>query len=287
MDVGLRIRAGEAPFSWLRIAVPFDCQDGVAPIDLSRFVLDPGFAPLIFGKPTDVSHGRITYDDPSDGRNKLSLDVMKLELRSCKQESLNRKKNGFSTWQIWLDRKISPGQEGYFRFRLPVKSAHRFWIDQGWGLAKKGNIFDIRIADVRESVFLDEGKDELEDIVPIERMFLFAGVTANNVPRLTSPNLYYSRALEPAVWKNYLAGIGRYIPSHRIVIHQWRNQRNGNFSQISVDNPFRVYMDSSREFGSQLLVLYVTALSVPYLINAGKTLYHFVRGLVVPLLALP
>jgi hypothetical protein len=273
LDIGLRVKAGTKPFSWLRLAVPFDCEDGVRPTDLSSFLLEEQFTTLIFGKPAAVDGTSVVYKDPGRPQEQLKLNVVRLDIKNCIPEAENQHKNGFSTWKIGLERNVQPGDDCYFRFRLPVKSPKRYWLSQGWGLAKKGNIVDIRIADARESALLFEGEEEIEHIAIINRMFLFVGMAANFLPRHASPDFYYSRALEPKVWNKYLGSIGRFNESTKIVIHQWRNAKQGSFESITKDNPFRVYMDVTREFGIELLLLYSVAILLPLLFQLVRYLY--------------
>ena len=69
--------------------------------------------------------------------------------------------------------------------------------------------------------------------------------------------LHYTRLLEPKVWERYLAGFSSHTDGAEFSIHQWRYT---NGAKISVDHPYRAYMDLSREFGREVFFYYVAAI---------------------------
>jgi hypothetical protein len=135
-------------------------------------------------------------------------------------------------------------------------------------------IADLRVADIRESNLLGLGRAEAQHIVPIGRLFLFLGAPSYFVPKHVSPPLYYSRLLEPKVWRTYLNAKVRFPV--RISIHQWRSgtTSEGIARPVNIDNPYRAYMDVTREFGPPLLFLYLLgAALLPVFARAWQLLW--------------
>lgn len=152
------------------------------------------------------------------------------------------------------------------RLRISLKDPGALWTSKGWAYAKRGMIVDLRVADVRESNFLGLGKPESRYIVPIKHLFLFLGAPSYFVPKHVSPSLHYSRLLEPKVWGHYLNASSLFSKSPAISIHQWRSEGGGTAKArpVDLDNPYRAYMDISREFGRALWFYYAAfAISLP------------------------
>lgn len=247
-DIGLRIKPS-GPLRRFKVALPFD-SEGARIRDLSAFVLDPNFAPLIFGRPTNIVDGRIQYEAGNLGQGNVGDRVAAI----CEQTSsaMHESDFRFSVWTIELTDPINPNEMTYVRFRIQPRTAGALWTDKGWGFAKKGIIVDLRIADIRESILLNFGRQEANYLVPLKRLFLFLGLPSSYVPNHYSPPLHYSRLLESQVWKNYLDG--RYRRDAQISIHQWRSRDAGMAAPEPIDKerPYRAYMDLTREFGWSL-----------------------------------
>ena len=254
-DVGLRIRSQE-PLRRIRIVLPFDSDDAKVS-DLSGVVLDPDFSPLIFGKPVVVENGYIKYDGPVGSGDRIGDRVMAVSSQNSTAETSSASKPGFSVWTIELVEPTQINELTYVRFRIPAKNPWRVWASKGWGLAKRGIVVDFRISDIRESLLLGHGKSEAAHLMPIKQLFLFLVVPSYFVPNHFSPNLHYSRLLEPEVWKNYLASSSSYTDITKFSIHQWRHTKD---TAITLDNPYRAYMDLSREFGKEVFFYYGTAI---------------------------
>ena len=170
---------------------------------------------------------------------------------------------GFSIWTIELAEPTKSSEWTYIRFRITAKNPWRVWASKGWGLAKRGAVVDFRISDIRELLLLGHGKSESEHLVPIKQLFLFLVAPSYFVPSHFSPNLHYSRLLEPKVWK-YLSGFESHTDGAKFSIHQWRHTKE---PEISVDYPFRAYMDLSREFGREVFLFYVLAIVTLPIVN--------------------
>lgn len=266
-DVGLRIRSQEL-LRRIRIVLPFD-SDNVTVSDLSGVVLDPDFSPLIFGKPVSIDNGYVTYDGPLAGHDEIRDRVIPISAKNSTAEQISASKSGFSIWNIELEQQTEINEFTYIRFRIPAKNPWRIWASKGWGLAKRGIVVDFRISDIRESLLLGHGKSEAEHLVPIKQLFLFLVVPSYFVPNHFSPDLHYSRLLEPNVWKSYLANSSSYTEDTKFSIHQWRQTKN----TTNVENPYRAYMDLSREFGKEVFFYYGAAIfAAPLLIHLVETL---------------
>ncbi len=249
-DIGLRIKA-ESDLRRIRIALPFDSDPG-ALIDLSSKVLDPNFAPLIFGRPVSIKGNLLTYEAQDLYGNEVTDRVVSVSSANSTPESETDPR--FSVWTVELNEPIRAGETAYVRFRIKMKNRGALWTSKGWGFAKRGTIADLRVTDIRESVLLGLGRNEAMHIVEIEKLFLFLGVPSYFVPNHYSPPLHYSRLLEPEVWRDYLQG--KYERHTRISMHQWRSN-----APIDADRPFRAYMDLSREFGRAIWIFYALGAS--------------------------
>jgi hypothetical protein len=257
-DVGLRILAKD-DLNRIRITLPFSSDVGVIS-DLSKFVLNPDFAPLIFGVPVSVKDDLLAYDGAHIGQGGIQDRVVPVSAKRSSPEA--RSGDRFSVWNIELNDLIKKDQPSYIRFRITLSRPGTLWTSKGWGFAKSGMIADLRVCDIREYILLGLGQHEAPHIVPIARLFLFLGAPSYYVPNHFSPPLHYSRLLEPEVWRPYLEG--RYDRHTRITIHQWRSTQ-----VVDADRPFRAYMDLSREFGRELWMYYILGgLVIPIAVHA-------------------
>lgn len=253
-DVGLRLRSA-TPVRRLRVVFPFDSEYSRI-FDLSAIVLNQDFSPLIFGKPVTVANGRITYDGPLDGSDAISDRVIAISAKNSSPEE-TAKAAGFSIWTIELESPTESNEWTYVRFRISAKNPWRVWASKGWGLAKRGAVVDLRVCDIRESLLLGHGKSESAHLLPIKQLFLFLVAPSYFVPNHFSPALHYTRLLEPKVWERYLNSYSPHTDGAKFSIHQWRYTEK---EKISVDRPFRAYMDLSREFGREVFAYYVLAI---------------------------
>lgn len=260
-DIGLRIHA-ITEIRRIRIALPFD-TGRKSLSDLSAFVLNPSFAPLIFGRPVTVTNNRIGYDAQTLGQGPISDIVIPIDIGGSTPDQESHPI--FSAWTIELQNPIAAGQFAYVRFRFRVKKPGALWAEKGWGYAKRGMIVDLRVSDVREFNVLGFGNEFAARLKSIKHLFLFLGTPAYFVPKHISPPLQYSRLLEPLVWRPYLDApplLPAFLESRiatPISIHQWRSKGAGGESptHVDLDRPYRAYMDVSREFGRALWLYYI------------------------------
>ncbi|MGY8663246.1 hypothetical protein Q3C01_12850 [Bradyrhizobium sp. UFLA05-109] len=268
LDVGLRFKS-EAPLRRLRFVLPFDSEKSRI-FDLSTIVLDQDFSPLIFGKPVTVTGDRVTYDGPLDGPDKISDRVVAVSPENSSAEQPQTGAAGFSIWTIELRDSTENDEWTYVRFRISARNPWRIWASKGWGLAKRGAVVDLRVCDIRESLLLGHGEAESAHLLPIKQLFLFLVAPSYFVPNHFSPMLHYTRLLEPKVWEQYLAGFSTHTDGAKFSIHQWRYTGE---TEISIDHPYRAYMDLSREFGREVFLYYVIAIiSLPIVSHALEAL---------------
>jgi hypothetical protein len=221
----------------------------------------------------------VTYDGPLEGPDTIRDRVIAISAETSTAEQSTAKNSGFSIWTIELKEPTRGNELTYVRFRIPAKNPWRVWASKGWGLAKRGIVVDFRISDIRESLLLGHGKSEAAHLIPIRQLFLFLVVPSYFVPNHSSPRLHYSRLLEPRVWKSYLANFSSNDEEAKFSIHQWRKTTG---PEISVEEPYRAYMDLSREFGREVFLYYGAAIIMaPLLVHlieaaAGKLWTLFV-----------
>lgn len=254
-DVGLRLHATGSAVRRFRVALPF-VADTIT--DLSAIVLDAQFNPLIFGRPVRVNGDRITYDATQLEQGNINDRVIAVSVTGSTRDDHGQGDDGFCTWSVELDNPISANETVYVRFRFPIADPFRIWFSKGWSLAKGSYVVDLRVADVRESVLLGIGRNEVDHIVAIRHLFLFVITPAHFTPQHISPTLHYSRLLEGNVWQPYLASCGRFNRRTKLSIHQWRKIQDHD--PVTVTNPFIGYMDVMRDAGFETAFYYFVAI---------------------------
>src|SRR4029079_4124080 len=95
-DVGIRIHP-ENELRRIRLACPFD-SEGASLKDLSNFVLDAEFAPLIFAHNVSVEGDKITYDASAIGQGTVSDRVIPISVVNSTPEDESDPR--FSVWTI-------------------------------------------------------------------------------------------------------------------------------------------------------------------------------------------
>jgi len=276
VDIGLRIKS-KGSLSKFRIVLPFDAEDSQLS-DLSAVVLDPNFSPLIFGKPVKIDGDYVVYDGPLGGSDAIKDRVIAVSPETSTAHP-TYSREGLSIWTIELARPTKTDELTYIRFRIPAKNPWRVWASKGWGFAKRGVVVDFRISDVRESILQGQATSEAEHIVPIKHLFLFLVAPSYFVPNHFSPDLHYTRLLEPKVWKTYLASCSSYAEEIKFSIHQWRHTSG---APIDMENPYRAYMDLTREFGKEVFLYYGAAIiAAPILIHAVEAISRHIWKAIV------
>jgi hypothetical protein len=236
-DVGICIRANEDGLTGFLLALPFTvAKDGIE--DLHDLVLSPEIAQLIFGEPVVVKGETISYGTVKD------LKVGRIFAQKCSEVPVwsNRTKH-CSVWKIDLASVLNREDEQYVRLRFHVEGLGRRWTPKRSLLANNGAVMDFRVADIREA---QEGMDwaALQDrIVGIEALYAFTIAPVSLQFRSASPDLRYMRLLEGDAWEPYIRRRTGLIGSRQLLIFYWKA------TGVSVEKPFRGFLDLSREFG--------------------------------------
>jgi hypothetical protein len=250
-DIGLRVNITGVGFSLVQIALPFEVEKKNIS-DLASLCLSEKESQLIFGKQVDIDkvYETISFQSVHGpiSDKVISLDVAGTIIRRVGQHaSLVDLK--------FLTSDLAVGTNAYFRVRIACDDPSPIWTSKSWAFAKMGFVFDLRVNDVREVISVsDIAADALAEI---ERVFLFIILTDHYTPKHFSPELYYSRLLEPGVWRRYISFSRHTPPTEKLAIHQWRSFGSSATKSVNADNPFRVYLDVSKEFGVQILIMYV------------------------------
>lgn len=261
-DVGLRVRF-EEPTTRLRVALPFDLKEGTSVEDLSSLMTNEKVASIVFGKPVEVSENKISYVGVGTATC-TEMTVIPIDVKNSSEEEENSAASGFSTFEIVFKDPAPANQDCYLRFRFSPESVERYWMDRGYSFRKLGRIVDIRVSDVRELLVLGQGEAESGNIVDIEKLFVFLACDVNYTPMHVSPDVHYSRVLEPGIWVEYLGTKNKPKGIRRLAIHQWRNPSSLEFEDgefktvfkpISEDRPFRAYADLKKDFGWHIAAL--------------------------------
>jgi hypothetical protein len=165
-----------------------------------------------------------------------------------------------------LGQPATTGTEYYVRFRFLITDLGATWLWQrGLILKRIGAKVDFRVADVRETS-TTLGSNE-SSILPIEDLYVFVIAPWSLQARSISPTLRYMRVLEGTAWTRYLETAIRPLSSTRLVVYYWRmragahqlNQAPGAEivaadATVNPRNPFRAFLDLSREYGPTVLL---------------------------------
>jgi len=268
-DIGLRLalphvsgenRRADASNVSFSVYLPFETNPRSF-VDLSSVVLNPKTAALIFGRPVhvDATNGTITYDGSSIGEGTITEKVVAIP-REGAAIKLDKSGAWYSVWEIMLPADALHNQSLYTRFRFHVEGAGRTWIWKGWASGKRGALLDLRICDIRESLEVAEWDNVEKSIVPIQKLFCFVILPEQFLANTVSPEFHYLRLLEGLTWQDYVDAAGDHHRLRKLAIYQWRYPKSS--SQVDVNNPFRIFMDITEEFGVRFLLLSFAAIVV-------------------------
>jgi hypothetical protein len=175
----------------------------------------------------------------------------------------------FSVWTIKLARRIPADSVTYFRFRIKATSIGRCWNWRRSWLERKRIIIDFRLSDVRELWYLssDSLKHYIHDIECVN-FFLIAPARFRLVA--ASPLVHYSRILEGYAWKSYLKRSPSYFRKEKLIIHQWRTEKD---RVVNLKSPLRIFADledpRTLNFGPNML-MGLAMVSIVALVVAAK-----------------
>jgi hypothetical protein len=234
LDVGLNIQAGQqANVAGLQLALPFGTdKNGLQ--DLTNLLTQPQIADLIFGVPTQCNDKQISFNKEGQAYT-LTLTSVLAENSHDGSRRIEGKRF-YSLWELKLATPIPPNEKRYFRVRFLVSSIGRTWLREG-----RAVLFDMRVADIRESVGVTELNKRKDHIVAIDKLYLFLIAPTLLELRRTEPPTHYMRLLEGGVWKPYLRRRSSLLGTDKLTIHQWRGEG------ISAQSPYRVFASFRRQ----------------------------------------
>lgn len=294
-DVGLKVSVGEGkPLSRVRILLPFGTrEDGLT--DLSDLIREPNVSRLIFGEPVQVTdNGVLTYRDETLRVRSISA--------ADKPTNSGRGRTAESLWTLKVQPAASIGSDYYLRARFEISDLSATWLwKRGLVLKRIGANVDFRVCDVRETS-TTLGSEE-GSILPIENLYVFVVAPLSLQAQSFSPPLRYTRVLEGRAWARYLESAVTPRPSTKLVVYYWRAAQPtipqgtlpgfevGGDGHLSTNplNPFRAFLDLSREYGPTTLLNHVITLVLVILgvSTAGRVIgaAAFGAGLLLKLLA--
>lgn len=241
IDIGIRFStSGDAPPRHFDFLPPARWTISRSFYDLSDKVVDDEVSDLIFGSSVIVSGKNVTYNQSDQTIDEYVLAV----------DQLQDLRDGRYRVVIQPPPAATKSNSYYLRFRYECGDVSQLFRSKGWGFAKRGWIFDLRVNDIRETVQLPEAIGA-ERMLPIERCYIFVVAPSAFVPALYSPSLQYTRLLELKVWKKYLDTCRHVGKNTRSSIYYWREERPATNLK-----PVRTYMHLHREFGFLILAVY-------------------------------
>ena len=250
-DVGLRIEVGDETISEIGLHLPAAKLVTSSFCDLEKNVLDEETNDLIFGRQVVSRNNTISYTRQGESVCDIVHGISKI----VETDSPDR-------FRATLKSAITGNGEpttAYLRFRYPIPQKNDIISPIGWGFAKKGFTFDVRLNDYRE-VLEYRGQSEIKDMKSGEEANIFIIHPATYAIVTQSPEPHYARLLEPKVWENYLSSCEPFAKKKKFIITQW------NSRQFTHEKPFRVFAQLHKEFGTSVAFVYfVGILTVPFL----------------------
>jgi hypothetical protein len=228
-DIGLRITAGAAPLSSIRVALPAGSASGGV-TDLAQKLTNQGTAELIFGKPVTLNGDTVDY-------GKGYTEILAIDSAGSKLEEENST-DDFSVWTIKLAKPISVSTSAYLRFRINATKIGRCWTWRSSLLERKRIIIDFRLCDIRELWYLKNRNSLKHAIHTIQSLNFFVIIPARFRLAADGPPAYYSRILEGYAWRSYLQRLPSFFVKEKLIIHQWRNKE-----PVNLDTPLRIFAD--------------------------------------------
>jgi hypothetical protein len=267
IDIGIRLTVKSGAIDSIKMILP--CIDAkTAYTDLSEIVLDEKINDLIFGRPVKSNTNTISY--VRNGQDIVD-NVIKTTVKT-NDDKQNIAEIRFTSPVNATKNEVSI----YIRFRYTCNNVDTLFISKGWGLAKKGYVFDLRINDVRETI--ERHLDPTRKLLDVKEVNAFLIHPINYMRQTEGTQSFYSRLLEFSAWSEYLKGVYKEKIYTKMVISQWKNN-----TQISSSSPYRIFAHINKEFGQGLLLFYlIGALTGPFinlviwlfgLLTKGLTLY--------------
>ncbi|MFF0013489.1 hypothetical protein [Streptomyces sp. NPDC005374] len=248
-DVGLDIEAvGNRPVKSVQLLLPFRVEEarwrtGAAyALDLWEIAGQSDTAELIFGGPVEqhLSAGERRVES-----SRLAEPLQFVRIRENEVAPVEdfKQRDDCSLFRVPLDKSIPPGQRRYIRLRWQVFGTQPIWE---WKRGGGGARVDLRISDIRESRFASQERPLRSRIAEIERVNFFLVLPPVLQVIAHSPAFNYLRRLEHQAWIPYLWGTAHFAWKRVLVVYSWRHSSDDGVKPISIENPFRVFLEFGR-----------------------------------------
>ncbi|WP_417824576.1 hypothetical protein [Thalassospira lucentensis] len=264
IDVGLRIKViPGGGLNWVDLHLPATNSNGdLNFFDLSEVVLDDRMNDLLFGRKVDVDKEKRTISYYRDGKS-VQDEVVKV------QKITDLKSNGRFRVEFAEPLKAQYSESYfYIRFRYECQNSDEILNKKGWGFAKAGFVIDVRLNDIRETVDFAE-MNQSYNMKDVKEFNAFVVHPTNYMRSAQSPNVHYSRLLEPNAWRPYLVTCEPYSDKQKYVINQWKTT-----GVVSSAEPYRMFAQLQNEFGLNVFIVYIGGiLSLPFLSWLASLIY--------------
>ena len=243
VDVGLRLRLSTEAIQKVRLRAPAPYR-GMESDDLSAVVLNETTNDLIFG--TTVKTANDTIDFKRSSGNCVLDKVVQIREFCVEQDG---------SMLLTLTSPVSKNAEyetAYLRYRYRT-TGRGILESKGWGFAKRGLLFDLRVNDIRETVELRAERKSLNmlDAKSVNALLIYPSSYLKNSE---SPSSRRTRLLEPKVWHTYLKTCGPYSVKRNYTISHWHGE------DVTHIKPLQAFAHLQKDFGLQLAVFYLAGL---------------------------
>jgi hypothetical protein len=277
LDIGLHVNAPAAKdLNSITVALPIDVESVRWKDDEPTWTQDLYDALRLRDVCSQVFGERVSVGDTSTGyridrTSGSHLDVVRtLVAQAVPLDSSRTSRSDLSIWTIPLESPIPARDSRYVRFRVSVFTTGTVWRWKKVWFGKSGAQIDLRVSDVREAMRDERERQYWSRVVPIEQLNVFFIIPSAFQARVASPALHYVRILEAGQWGRYLQGIRYRARAHSLRVHYWRHPAeaplvslppsgtstvapptvsttHGQSSPITIDEPFRAFLDLSRD----------------------------------------
>jgi hypothetical protein len=291
-DLGLEltgISGDDAPT--LRLHLPFQTESQA---DLRHVFNDKDTAGLVFGEPVSLlpNPDRLVM---KGRKSELYLVEVDHELIKVDAESSATQ----TVYEVKLKGNFDKARHYYIRMRFVSKSLRDLWqIKRSW-FRSNGATVDLRFFDMRDWFKSNDRKPVTDNLLEVDRLQVFVIAPAEYQLRASSPSLKYMRTLERMSWNDYLGRAPAWTRS-KFLIYYWDIKHKKKIDQdalpgmssesivpISVDEPARLFLDISRDFGFILPwnlirfgILFAALMLVPWSEVQGWTQTNAKEGVV-------
>lgn len=251
-DVGLRLEVKEEAVPEIGLQLPAVGLLTSSFYDLEEEVLDEDTNDLIFGRKVESRNNTISFSregakicDTVHGIAKIVETDHPSRFRAVLKSAI-----------------IGDGKPttAYIRFRYQIPQKNDIISPIGWGFAKKGFTFDLRLNDYREVVEY-RGKNKIQDMMNGEEANIFVIHPANYSIVSQSPEPHYVRLLEPKVWENYLDSCKPFKIKQKFITTQW------GAKEFNHEAPVKVFAKLHKEFGMSVAIVYFVGILTAPIVN--------------------